>query len=150
SQDDPRVAEFIGLLNEVNAMADAAPGFVWRLQSAQGSATDIQVTDNPRFIVNMSVWETVEALFDFVYRTSHRSVMAKRRSWFARPGGAYQVLWWVALGTLPSIAQGLARLRYLDRFGPSPYAFDFRSKFSPPGVLLPLWTCNRNPIASGG
>jgi hypothetical protein len=136
-QDDPRVAEFMGLLDQVNAMADAAPGFVWRLQSAQGNATDIQVTDNPLFIVNMSVWQSVEALFDFVYRASHRSVMAKRRVWFARPAGAYLVLWWTPAGTIPTIDQGLERLRMLDNNGPSRHAFDFRNKFPPPGIALP-------------
>lgn len=101
--DDPRIAEFIGLLDEVNALADNSPGFVWRLQSESGNATDIQATDDPRFIVNMSVWENVEALFDFAYKSSHRLVTAKRRQWFAPPKSAYQVLWWVPVGTQPSV-----------------------------------------------
>jgi hypothetical protein len=78
--DDPRIAEFMGALDRVDAMADAAPGFVWRLQSAQGNATAMLASDEPLFLVNMSVWECVEALFDSVYRTEHRLVMAKRRS----------------------------------------------------------------------
>lgn len=132
--DDPRIAEFMSSLDRVNAMADAAPGFVWRLQSAQGNATDIKLSGDPLFIVNMSVWQSVEALFDFVYRTAHRSVMAKRRSWFERPAGAYQVLWWIAAGSVPTAEAGLERLRWLDRNGPSPYGFDFRQKFAPPGI----------------
>lgn len=132
--DDPRIAEFMGLLDEVNAMADAAPGFVWRLKSDDGNATSIKLNDNPLFIVNMSVWESVETLFDFVYRTSHRTVMAKRRNWFERPKGAYLVLWWVPAGTTPTPQEGLERLRWLDRNGPSAHAFDFRHKFPPPGI----------------
>jgi heme-degrading monooxygenase HmoA len=131
--DDPRIAEFMGRLDEVNALADAAPGFVWRLKSADGNATSIKVSDDPLFIVNMSVWESVEALFDFVYRTSHRNVMAKRRDWFERPDGAYMVLWWVPAGTTPTPLEGLERLRWLDQHGPSAHAFDFRHKFPPPG-----------------
>jgi hypothetical protein len=147
--DDPRIAEFMGLLDQVNAMADASPGFVWRLQSAQGNATDIQVNDDPRFIVNMSVWRSVEALFDFVYRSSHRSVMAKRRNWFARPDRAYQVLWWIPAGSTPTIAQGLERLGWLDRNGASPHAFDFRNKFAPPGVLESPEDMQPQPYCAG-
>jgi hypothetical protein len=131
--DDPRIAEFMNALDRVNALADAAPGFVWRLQTVDGNATDIKLSDNPLFIVNMSVWESVEALFDFVYRTSHRDVMAKRRNWFERPEGPYLVLWWIPAGTIPTPEEGLERLRWLDRNGPSPHAFDFRGKFAPPG-----------------
>lgn len=132
--DDPRIAEFIGLLDEVNALADNSPGFVWRLQSESGNATDIQATDDPRFIVNMSVWENVEALFDFAYKSSHRLVTAKRRQWFAPPKSAYQVLWWVRAGTQPSVQEGLDRLRMLDAQGPTASAFTFKTKFPPPGM----------------
>lgn len=80
-------------LDEINALADTAAGFVWRLQSEAGNATDIKPTDDTRFIVNMSVWTGIDALFDYVYRTSHRDVMVRRREWFERPDSAYQVLW---------------------------------------------------------
>ena len=132
--EDPRIAEFIGLLDEVNALADNSPGFVWRLQSGSGNATDIQATDDPRLIVNMSVWANVEALFDFAYKSSHRLVVAKRRQWFAPPKGAYQVLWWVPAGTRPSVQQGLKRLSVLDARGPTKRAFTFKTKFPPPGL----------------
>jgi hypothetical protein len=132
--EDPRIAEFMARLDEVNALADVSPGFVWRLQSASGNATDIKVSDDPNFIVNMSVWVSVEALFDFVYKSSHRLVMAKRREWFVRPSRAYMVLWWIAAGERPTVAEGLARLTHLDAHGPSAHAFTFREKFPPPGV----------------
>jgi hypothetical protein len=133
--EDPRIAEFMARLDEVNALADTSPGFVWRLQSASGNATDIKVSDDPHFIVNMSVWVSVEALFDFVYKSSHRLVMAKRREWFVRPSGAYMVLWWIAAGVHPTVAEGLARLTHLNVHGPSAHAFTFREKFPPPGVV---------------
>jgi len=132
--EDPRIAEFMARLDEVNALADASPGFVWRLQSASGNATDIKVSDDPNFIVNMSLWVTVEALFDFVYKSSHRLVMAKRREWFVRPSGPYMVLWWIPAGVRPTVEEGLARLTHLNAHGPSARAFTFREKFPPPGV----------------
>lgn len=132
--EDPRMAGFTGRLDEINAQADAAPGFVWRLQSDSGNATDILVSDDPAFIVNMSVWQSVDALFQFVYRTAHQGVMAGRRQWFARPQGAYQVLWWVPAGHLPTPQEGLDRLALLEREGPSPFAFTFKKSFPPPGA----------------
>jgi hypothetical protein len=147
--DDPRIAEFMNQLDAVNAMADASPGFVWRLQSAQGNATDIQVSDDPHFLVNMSVWQDMESLFDFVYRSSHRSVMAKRRDWFERPAGAYQVLWWIPSGSIPTPQEGLERLRHLERHGPSPHAFTFRQKYPPPGIAEPPRDMQPEPYCVG-
>ncbi|MFC3226896.1 DUF3291 domain-containing protein [Marinibaculum pumilum] len=131
--EDPRMAGFTDRLDEINALADAAPGFVWRLQSDSGNATDILVSDDPSFLVNMSVWENVEDLFRFVYRTAHQGVMAGRRQWFARPDGPYQVLWWVPAGHRPTAEEALERLKLLEREGPSPFAFTFKKAFPPPG-----------------
>jgi hypothetical protein len=143
--DDPRMADFVDNLDRVNALAEASPGFVWRLKSEAGNATDIKVSDDPRFIVNMTVWETVAALFDYVYRSDHRGFMVRRREWFAKPQGPYQVLWWVAPGTLPAAEEGLARLRHLAAHGPTPYAFTFKSVFpeadSAPRDLAPEPFC---------
>lgn len=130
--DDPRLADFMNQLDEVNALAEASPGFVWRLKADDGNATSIKASDDPKFIVNMSVWQSVESLFDYVYKTAHRLVMARRREWFDRPVEAYQVLWWVEPGTAPSVADGLARLRHLETHGPTPYAFTFKQKFPHP------------------
>jgi hypothetical protein len=130
--DDDRMSGFMTQLDTVNALADRSDGFVWRLQSDSGNATDIDVGGDPLFIANMSVWSSVEALFDFVYKTAHRPVMIKRRQWFQRPEGAYQALWWVPAGHLPTVEEGLARLELLKRDGPSPAAFTFKTKFPYP------------------
>jgi hypothetical protein len=132
--DDPRIADFMALLDEVNALAERSPGFAWRLKSESGNATDIKFTDDPKFIVNMSVWESVETLFEFVYKTSHRLVMTRRREWFERPQRSYQVLWWVPAGRFPTVVEGLARLDHLDAHGPTAHAFTFKEKFPPPGI----------------
>jgi hypothetical protein len=130
--DDPRIAAFVNKLDEVNALAEASPGFVWRLKSDSGNATDIKASEDPNFIVNMTVWSSAETLFDFVYKTAHRLVMAQRREWFAPPTGAYAVLWWVPAGHRPTVEEGLARLARLDRDGPTPEAFTLKAKFPPP------------------
>ena len=131
--DDPRLAGFMNRLDDINALADRSAGFVWRLQSESGNATDIDVGGPPLFIINMSVWESVEALYEFVYKTVHRNVMADRREWFQKPQGAYQALWWVAAGHLPSVEEGLAKLELLKSTGPSSEVFTFKTQFPQPG-----------------
>lgn len=147
--DDPRMGRFFEQLNAINALADTSPGFVWRLQSESGNATDIQVSDDPLLIVNMSVWETVEALFDFAYKSAHRTVVADRRQWFRRPKGAYQVLWWVPSGHRPSVDEGMGRLRLLQEAGPSAKAFTFKAKYPPPDAVGSPQDLNPEPYCSG-
>ena len=129
---DRQVAGFFAELDRINALADASPGFVWRLQDDSGNATNITPAADPLFIVNMSVWADAQALFDYVYRSAHVGVMARRREYFARFEGAYQALWWVPAGMIPSIDDGLAALWRLDRFGPSAQAFTFKARFPAP------------------
>lgn len=146
---EPEVAEFFARLDAVNAMADASPGFVWRLIGEGGNATDLQVTPDPRFIVNMSVWEDADALFAFVYRSGHVTTMAERRSWFERFEGAYQALWWVPAGHRPSVEEGLSRLWMLDRYGPSPQAFTFKTRHPQPGQDGAITDMKPDPWCAG-
>jgi hypothetical protein len=130
--DDPLLAEFMAQLDRINALADRSPGFVWRLQSDSGNATDILVSDDPCLLVNLSVWSSVEALFDFVYKTGHSRVMARRKDWFEPFGRPFQALWWVPAGQLPSPEEAMARLDLLAEQGPCPEAFTFKRRFPPP------------------
>ena len=132
SPSDPLIADFVNALDPVNALADDSPGFVWRLQSDSGNALDIAVTDDPQMAVNMSVWIDADALFAYVYRSAHTSFMARRKSWFEQFSGAYQALWWVRAGTIPTVDEGLSRLWHLDRFGPSARAFTFKAQYPAP------------------
>lgn len=134
--DDPQLAGFVARLDEINVLADGSPGFVWRLQSDSGNATDIQVSDDPRFIVNMSVWQDLASLFAYVYRSDHLQVMAQRRQWFEKPAGAFMALWWVPAGTLPRVEEGLERIALLDRLGPTPQAFTFKQPFDTEGRTI--------------
>jgi hypothetical protein len=129
----PLVAEFVANLDAVNALAEAQPGFVWRLTGEGNDATDIRIADNPLLAINMSVWTDAEALAAFVYRTAHRDVMRRRGNWFEKME-LYMALWWVPAGHRPTPAEGLARLERLRERGPSPEAFTFRDLFPAPGV----------------
>lgn len=131
--DDPRVGDFFDNLDRINALAERAPGFVWRLRDEGGDATGIQPTIDPRLVINLTVWTDADSLFAFVYRSDHTPIMARRREWFERFEGAHQALWWVAAEHRPSIEEGLAKLWHLDRFGPTPLAFTFKARFPRPG-----------------
>ncbi len=129
--DDPVMAEFVAALDAVNALADAAPGFVWRLQDEDGNATSIRAYDDERMIVNLSVWESAESLWAFVYESDHLDVMRRRREWFARLPHSHLVLWWVPDGERPTVAESVARLEHLRAHGPTPRAFTFKRRFAP-------------------
>jgi hypothetical protein len=136
--DSPVLADFVAALTPINALADGNPGFVWRLQTEDGDATAIRPFDDDMIIVNMSVWESVEALADYVYRSAHTDVMRRRREWFHRMAEAYTALWWVPAGRLPAVRSARTRLAYLRRHGPTAHAFTFRQPFPPPSSARPI------------
>jgi Domain of unknown function (DUF3291) len=132
-RDDPANADFMTALDPVNAQADLAPGFVWRLVGEGNDATDL-VPDaaDPQLLVNMSVWTDVEALAAFVYRNSdHLSFMRRRKEWFEKIE-IFQALWWVPVGHIPSVAEGMEKVAMLRANGPTADAFTFRHTFAAP------------------
>jgi hypothetical protein len=134
--DDPAMAGFVEQLDPVNALADAAPGFVWRLQTEEGNATSIHAFEDDLMLVNMSVWESAEALADFVYRSPHVAVMRRRREWAERMKDVYMVLWWVPAGHIPTVEEAKGRLEHLREHGPSPAAFTFKARYSSDEAVL--------------
>jgi Domain of unknown function (DUF3291) len=128
--DGPLLADFHALLDPVNALADTSPGFVWRLQTDAGNATALRPYDDDRIIVNMSLWESIDALWDFVYGGMHLEVMRRRREWFERFESTYLALWWIPAGTEPTVEDAKLRLASLDERGPTPYAFTFKQRFT--------------------
>lgn len=128
----PELAGFMENLEPVNALADAAQGFVWRLQTEDGDATAIRPYDDDRLIVNMSVWTSVETLAAYVYSGEHRDIMKRRREFFVRMREAFHVLWWVDEGTVPTVAEAQERLTHLREHGPTATAFTFRAPFPAP------------------
>ena len=129
--DDPLVAAFVDALDEINALADNSAGFRWRLQTEDGNATSVRPFEDETILINMSTWDSVESLADYVYRSAHTAFLRRRAEWFERFRGVTVALWWVPSGHRPSVAEGIARLRQLEAQGPSPDAFDFRHRFAP-------------------
>ena len=127
--DSPQLAEFVAGLDPVNAAADAAPGFVWRHQDDNGNSTGVRVLDDDMLLVNLAVWESIDALADFAYGGAHRDIMRKRRQWFERMSEPYLVLWWVPAGHRPSVDEAVERLLHLRSNGPSPEAFTFKERY---------------------
>jgi len=130
--EDPIMQGFRSQLDPINALADRSPGFVWRLQTEDGNAMAIRPFADERMAINMSVWESLEALQQFVYRSAHVGPLRDRKQWFEPIEGPILVLWWIPVGHVPTVAEALARLEHLKQHGPSPDAFTFRMPFPPP------------------
>jgi hypothetical protein len=152
--DSTQLSGFVAQLDPVNAVADDAPGFLWRLQTEDGNATALRAFEadaegaDGGVLVNMSVWESVQALADFVFGDAHLAVLRRRREWFERMTVAYTALWWVPRGHVPSIAEAEDRVKHLRLHGPTPHAFTLRQHFPAPDAddFEPIdspehWTC---------
>jgi hypothetical protein len=129
--ESPELADFVARLDEINALADAAPGFVWRLQTPEGNATYLRPYDDERILVNMSVWESIETLKQYTYKTAHAELLRDRRSWFEHFKGVYMALWWVPEGHIPGMDEARQRLAHLEANGPSQFAFTFKEIYQP-------------------
>ncbi|MBQ1047608.1 DUF3291 domain-containing protein [Micromonospora sp. C51] len=129
--DSPELADFVALLPEVNDLAERSPGYVWRLQDESGDATALRPFE-PDIIVNLTVWQSIESLRGFVYRTAHLEPMRRRREWFTPLDRPHLVLWWIPAGVLPTLTEAAERLELLRR-GPSPEAFTLREPYPAPG-----------------
>lgn len=129
--EDPIMADFVANLERINAIADRSPGFVWRLEDEEGNATSIRPFGDST-LINMSLWQSLEDLRQFVFDSAHADIMKRRGEWFERMTDAYMVLWWVPAGHIPSEQEAGERLALLREHGPTPEAFNFRQAFDPP------------------
>jgi len=123
---------FVSRLEEINALADQAPGFVWRLQSEEGDATSINVFDDSLMLINISVWDSIESLKAFVYRSVHVELIQDREAWFSKMTSAHQALWWIPAGHIPSEEEGKEKLVQIREHGPTQEAFTFGRPFPSP------------------
>lgn len=138
--DDPRTHGFTSMLDALNEVADNAPGFVWRLMdNGANDATAIRTSLGDDVLVNMSVWESRDALWDYVYRSGHLDMLRRRAEWFQLPKAPFQVLWWIAAGHIPTVDEGVERLELLREHGSSPSAFGFRDTYSPEDTASAQW-----------
>ena len=137
--DSPQLADFVAGLDSVNGVADGAPGFVWRMQTEDGNATAVRGFEQDGegsgggILINMSVWESVEALAAYAYGDAHLAVLRRRREWFERMTHAYAALWWIPRGHIPTVSEAEDRVQRLRDHGPTPYAFSLKVHFPPPG-----------------
>lgn len=134
--DSPAMADFVANLDRINALAEQAPGFVWRLQTDEGDATALRPLGE-NTLVNLSVWRDVQSLNDYVYRSGHVEIMRRRKEWFERMAQAWVVLWWVPSGHRPDVAEAAERLAELRAQGPSPRAFTFKQAYPAPDDSAP-------------
>ena len=130
--DSPLMAEFVVQLPPINALADSTPGFVWRLQTESGDATSIRIYKDEMIAINMSVWDSVDALREYAYKSAHAGVMRDRKRWFEKFDGPYMALWWIPAGHIPTPEKGKQRLDYLREHGDTSYAFSFKNIFPLP------------------
>jgi uncharacterized protein DUF3291 len=134
---DPIMLGFVARLEEINALAERSPGFVWRLQTEDGDATAVRpYPGDNRIMINMSVWADLDSLREYVFRTVHANVMRQRREWFQRFEGIYVALWWVPAGHKPTVQEAVDRLAHLEANGSTPFAFGFAEPFDPDGRPL--------------
>ncbi len=134
--DDPQVADFVAGIDPINALAEEAPGFVWRYVGDDSAGGSIDAVDDPRVVENMSVWESLEALRTFSYAGAHLDFVRRRREWFERMD-VFLAMWWIPVGHRPGIAEGRSRLRFLQARGSTAKAFTFSSSFEPDGTPSP-------------
>ncbi|MEZ8511761.1 DUF3291 domain-containing protein [Vibrio splendidus] len=128
--DAPEIKEFVDNLELVNGIAESSEGFVWRLKDESGDATNIQAFEDPNMIVNMSVWDSVDSLKNFMFRTHHRDFMRRKGDWFHRLPEDTYVLWWIEEDHIPTLEEAIVRLEHLREIGDTPYAFTFKTNFT--------------------
>ena len=136
--DDPNMQAFVDALDPVNASADQADGFIWRLQTEDGDARDFRIYNDERYLVNMSVWRDVDSLKAFVASASHGAIMRRRSEWFEKMDQAFSVLWWVPEHHRHGVPEAQDKLDALRNDGPTPAAFNFETLFPPPGEDSPV------------
>jgi hypothetical protein len=132
--EDPIMEGFRSQLDSINALADRTPGFVWRLQTDEGNAMAIRPFADERMAINLSVWQSLESLQQFVYKSVHVGPLRDRKQWFEPIEGPILALWWIPAGHVPSVGEAIERLRHLQLHGPTAEAFTFRQPFPPPDV----------------
>jgi hypothetical protein len=129
---DPIMKEFVDNLEAVNGIAESSPGFVWRLKDDNNNATSLNPYDDEQVIINVSVWESIENLEHFMYKTFHSDFLKRRKEWFINFGKVYTAMWWTPVDHLPSLQEAVDNLAYLEKNGASEKVFDFRRKYDRP------------------
>lgn len=133
--DSPVMCDFVNNLERINEIAEKHEGFVWRLKGEQNDATTLRVFEDDYLIINMSVWLSLEALFKFTYSSEHVGILKRKKEWFTKMKDMHMAFWYLPIGHEPTPTEAKARLRYLNDNGATPYAFTFKSEFTPEDAL---------------
>lgn len=133
--EDPIMKAFVDNLDSINRLAENSEGFIWRLKDESNNASSFNPYDDPQVIINVSVWENIESLKQFTFKTMHANFIKRRKEWFTKYGNAYFAMWWIKQGDFPSVEDAVGRLAYLQKHGPSEQAFTFKETFSKPNIL---------------
>jgi hypothetical protein len=128
--DSPVMAGFVANLDHINALAENSKGFIWRLKDENNDATSIKIFDDDMLIINMTVWQHPEALFEFVYQSMHVEILKRRKEWFEKMTESYWASWYIPEMHLPTVEEAIERLVYLRAHGETPFAFTFKRRFS--------------------
>jgi hypothetical protein len=129
---DPVMREFVDNLDKVNAVAEESEGFVWRLKDENNNATSLNPYGDEQILINISVWENIESLEKYVYKSFHTDFLRRRKDWFQNFGQASVAMWWIPAGLVPTIEEAVAKLDHLQKNGASEQAFNFKKRFPPP------------------
>lgn len=135
--DSPVMADFVANLARINGLAEASPGYLWRLQDESGDATALRPFGDD-VVVNLSLWRDLDSLKTFTYQGAHTEMLKRRGEWFDRLGEAHQVLWWVPAGHRPDVYEAARRLARLQEEGAGPEAFTFRHAYPVPAATSPV------------
>ena len=130
--DDPVMKEFVDNLDRVNEMAESSPGFIWRLKDESNNASSFDPYKDDKIIINISVWQDIESLENFTYKTFHSDFLRRRKEWFKKYGQAHYAMWWIPQGETPSLDESVDRLNHMQEYGPSEKAFNFKVNFAQP------------------
>lgn len=131
---DSIMKEFVENLNNVNDIAEKSEGFVWRLKDENNNATGLNPYNDEQVIINVSVWESIEALENFMYKTFHSEFLKRRKEWFQAYGKAHTAVWWIPFKQFPTLQEAVDKLDYLQKNGPSEYVFDLKNKYPSPKI----------------
>ena len=132
SINDPIMKEFVDNLDKVNKLAEISPGFVWRFKDDSNNATSFNPYNDEQVIINISVWESIEYLENYMYKTLHADFLKRRKEWFHRYGKVSMAMWWTPTGKFPTVQEAVDHLDYLEKNGATEKAFDFKTKFNCP------------------
>ena len=144
--DDPVMADFVNNLDRINALAEQNEGFIWRLVDESNNATSIKIFDDDYLVVNMSVWKSIDHLFDFTYKTAHIEILKRKKEWFTKLSDAHLACWYVPESYTPTIRDAEERLNYINQHGITPFAFTFKERFTFKDLLnFKPHTSNLNP-----